>query len=123
MAFAAAESLRMWPPYLRSIVHWFLPKCRASRAEVVRARTVIEPILKRRAEQKAAFAAQGKKAPEINDAIEWFTSATTIEGFTLDPVIAQLGLSLAAIHTTVREALCFKRSILKCNRTAFVLWD
>ncbi|QSS64188.1 cytochrome P450, possible trichothecene C-8 hydroxylase [Histoplasma capsulatum] len=100
MAFAAAESLRMWPPYLRSIVHWFLPKCRASRAEVVRARTVIEPILKRRAEQKAAFAAQGKKAPEINDAIEWFTSATTIEGFTLDPVIAQLGLSLAAIHTT-----------------------
>ncbi|OJD25220.1 hypothetical protein ACJ73_03415 [Blastomyces percursus] len=99
-AFAAAESLRMWPSYLRDIVHWFLPRCRASRAEVARARTVIEPILKKRAEHKAALAAQGKEPPKLNDAIEWFEIASRAEGTHVDPVIGQLGLGLAAIHTT-----------------------
>ncbi|KKZ60376.1 hypothetical protein EMCG_04891 [[Emmonsia] crescens] len=100
VVFAAADSLRMWPSYLRDIVHWFLPKCRASRAEVAKARAIIEPILKKRAAHKARLAAQGKKTTGFNDAIEWFENAARAEGSHSDPVIAQLGLSLAAIHTT-----------------------
>lgn len=103
VVFAAAESLRMWPSYLRDIVHWFLPKCRASRAEVAKARAMIEPILKKRAAHKARLAAQGKKTTDFNDAIEWFENAAKAEGSHSDPVIAQLGLSLAAIHTTVKN--------------------
>ncbi|OJD18787.1 hypothetical protein AJ78_01194 [Emergomyces pasteurianus Ep9510] len=99
VVFAAAEALRMWPPYLRFFVHWFLPKCRQSRAELAKAREIIDPILKKRAEYKAALAAQGKKA-KFNDAIEWFEDAARVEGHPADPVIYQLGLSLASIHTT-----------------------
>ncbi|PGG95940.1 hypothetical protein AJ79_09795 [Helicocarpus griseus UAMH5409] len=102
VAFQAAEALRMWPSFLRNIVHWFLPKCRQSRVEVKKARELIEPVIKKRAAHKAALAAQGKKAVGFNDAIEWFDQAAASNGNhrMSDPVIAQLGLGLAAIHTT-----------------------
>ncbi|OAX82832.1 hypothetical protein ACJ72_02813 [Emergomyces africanus] len=99
IAFAAADSLRLWPPYLRDVVHWFLPKCRSSRAELAKARAILDPVLKKRAEYKAVLAAQEKKV-EFNDAIEWFEQAARAEGHPGDAAIYQLGLSLAAIHTT-----------------------
>ncbi|ODH13825.1 hypothetical protein ACO22_06865 [Paracoccidioides brasiliensis] len=100
VAFGAAEALRLWPAWTRDFVHWFLPECRQSRAEVKKARKVIQPFLKKRAADKAALAAQGKKPPVIHDAIEWFEQASgEVEGL-YDPVVVQLGLSLAAIHTT-----------------------
>ncbi|KAK2799476.1 hypothetical protein FQN50_008448 [Emmonsiellopsis sp. PD_5] len=99
IAFQAAQDLKMYPYYLRDIVHWFLPGCRQLRAQKREAHKIIEPILKKRAEQKAALAAQGKKA-EFNDAIEWFEQAGAAEGVDYDRVVVQLGLSLAAIHTT-----------------------
>ncbi|EEH41802.1 P450 monooxygenase [Paracoccidioides lutzii Pb01] len=100
VAFGAAEALRLWPAWTRSFVHWFLPKCRQSRAEIKKAREVIEPILKKRAAHKAALAAQGKKPPVINDAIEWLEQASGDGEEKPDPVIVQLGLSLGAIHST-----------------------
>ncbi|KAK2787702.1 hypothetical protein FQN53_004725 [Emmonsiellopsis sp. PD_33] len=99
IAFQAAQDLKMYPYYLRDIVHWFLPTCRQLRAQKREAHKIIEPILKKRAEQRAALAAQGKKA-EFNDAIEWFEQAAAAEGLDYDRAVVQLGLSLAAIHTT-----------------------
>lgn len=90
----AAEELRMWPAVLRPIVHWFLPSCQRARAQVAQARAVIDPVLKKRRQEKAA---NGGKA-EHDDAIEWFER--TAKGKYYDPAVAQLGVSLAAIHTT-----------------------
>ncbi|KAK3344910.1 putative cytochrome P450 monooxygenase [Neurospora tetraspora] len=92
--FRAAEELRLWPAALRPIVHWFLPSCQAARAHVRVARSIIDPVLKKRRQEKAA---NGGKA-EHDDAIEWFER--TAKGKYYDPAVAQLNMSLAAIHTT-----------------------
>ncbi|KAK1779363.1 cytochrome P450 [Copromyces sp. CBS 386.78] len=92
--FRAAEELRLWPAVLRPMVHWFLPSCRLARAHVALARTIIDPVLQKRRQEKAA---NGGKA-EHDDAIEWFER--TAKGKNYDAAVAQLVMSLAAIHTT-----------------------
>ncbi|EGO56842.1 hypothetical protein NEUTE1DRAFT_84384 [Neurospora tetrasperma FGSC 2508] len=92
--FGAAEDLRLWPAALRPIVHWFLPSCQRARADVRVARSILDPVLKKRRQEKAA---NGGKA-QHDDAIEWFER--TAKGEYYDPAVAQLVLSLVAIHTT-----------------------
>lgn len=93
--------LRMFPYYLRDLVHWFIPACQEARALAKEARELITPVLEKRRAQKANFATEGKKATEFNDAIEWYEQV--YKGTYYDAAIAQLTLSLAAIHTTVRN--------------------
>ncbi|KAK3321311.1 putative cytochrome P450 monooxygenase [Cercophora scortea] len=92
-SFKAAEELRLWPASSRFIVHHFLSSCRKIRTHVSEARRTIAPVLARRREEK-------QRNPELafNDALEWFEQAA--EGDEYDPAIAQLVISLAAIHTT-----------------------
>ncbi|KAF2186179.1 cytochrome P450 [Zopfia rhizophila CBS 207.26] len=97
-AFAAAEDLRLWHPLFRPFVHWFLPRCRLLRAQVKEARNAITMLLEKRQAMKATLLRQNKEATEFNDAIEWFQ--VLAKGRKYDPVNVQLGLSLAAIHTT-----------------------
>lgn len=97
-AFRAAEELRLWPNIIRPVVHWFLPLCRQSRALVKQARRCIQPVLEKRQRLKKEAEAQGKQIPKFEDAIEWFER--TSAGREYDPAIAQLVVSLAAIHTT-----------------------
>lgn len=91
--------LRMFPYYLRDLVHWFIPACQEARALAKEARELITPVLEKRRAQKANFTTEGKKAIEFNDAIEWYEQVS--KGAYYDAAIAQLTLSLAAIHTTV----------------------
>ncbi|KAK3684117.1 putative cytochrome P450 monooxygenase [Podospora appendiculata] len=92
-SFKAAEELRLWPAASRFIVHHFLASCRKIRTHVREARRTIAPVLARRREEKL-------RNPELafNDALEWFEQAAKGEEY--DPAIAQLVISLAAIHTT-----------------------
>ncbi|KAK4183892.1 cytochrome P450 [Podospora australis] len=92
-AFRAAEELRLFPYYLRSVVHWFLPSCQKARADVKKARKVIDPLL----EQRRALKARGDKV-EFDDAIEWFEREA--QGKEYDAAVSQLILAVAAIHTT-----------------------
>ncbi|KAG5798181.1 hypothetical protein H9Q69_002790 [Fusarium xylarioides] len=86
--FLAARALRAWPRFLRPLVQWFLPACKACRAEVQRAREVLQKNLaKRAAEEK-----------EHDDSITWFGEIAG--GKSYDPVAAQLGMSMAAVVTT-----------------------
>lgn len=86
--FLAARALRQWPRWLRPLVQWFLPACKSCRAEVKRAREVLEKTLAKRA-------ADGK---EHDDSITWFSEIAA--GKSYDPVAAQLGMSMAAVVTT-----------------------
>ena len=96
--FLAAEKLRLWPSAIRPLAHWFVPECRLLRAQVAEAKALIGDVLKRRRAEKAAARAEGRPEPEHNDAIEWFEKES--KGRPYNAVNAQLGLSLAAIHTT-----------------------
>lgn len=62
------------------------------------AREIVGAVLDKRRSEKAALLAQGKKANEFNDAIEWFEDAAN--GTYYDPAISQLMMSFSAIHTS-----------------------
>ncbi|KAJ5751587.1 hypothetical protein N7520_008504, partial [Penicillium odoratum] len=89
-AFPAAQALRLWPKFLRPVVHWFLPSCRMVRVEVCKARTIIDPILKKR----KGVQRDGKAW----DAIHWMEKSAA--GRQFDAVAAQLSFGLVAIHTS-----------------------
>ena len=87
----AARALRRWPQSLVSIVHWFLPETRKIRAQVKRAREILEPVVEKRRRDSS-------KAAKTADAIAWFDELAN--GRPVDNAANQLGLALAAIHTT-----------------------
>ncbi|KAI1260659.1 cytochrome P450 [Xylariaceae sp. FL1019] len=91
-AFQAVEELRLWPLILRPVVHWVLPSCRQARAQIARSREIINPVLEKRREARR----NGGERP--HDGIEWFES--NAKGRNYDPALAQLNLSIAAMHTT-----------------------
>ncbi|KAB2573778.1 putative cytochrome p450 protein [Lasiodiplodia theobromae] len=100
---AAVHRLRTWPPFLRALLHHFLPECRALRAQVAEARRIIEPQVAARRRARRDAAAAGKEPPAARDALAWMEA----QGVKLakneravDPVEGQLLLSFVAIHTT-----------------------
>lgn len=98
--FPATDALRVYPDgIMKSIAARVLPICRAASAQVAEARSILQPVLKRRAAAKAAAAAEGKKL-EFNDAIEWFENASAKSKVDYEPAAMQLFLSIVAIHTT-----------------------
>ncbi len=96
--FMTAFKLRIYPAPLRRIMNWILPGCRLVRAQIAEARTIIQPILDKRKEERLAAAANGQPIPRYNDAIQWAEEESTKAMY--DPVYFQLALSNAAIHTT-----------------------
>ncbi|KIM94116.1 hypothetical protein OIDMADRAFT_136378 [Oidiodendron maius Zn] len=71
-AFMAMEALRMWPKPLRPIANMFLKISQDNRDFTL----------------------------EFNDAIDWFDRSYSENGIDGDPAMAQLMMSIAAIHTT-----------------------
>ncbi|OJJ55238.1 hypothetical protein ASPSYDRAFT_71738 [Aspergillus sydowii CBS 593.65] len=99
-AFSAAEALRRWHPALRPVVHWILPECRKLRSELTRARQILAPVVRKRQEQSrlAREAGDGHPSSKVADTVGWMDEVAN--GRAYDAGILQLGLSLAAIHTT-----------------------
>ena len=97
-SFNAANELRLWPAPLRTIASRFLKSSGEVRQLVKQAREVIEPIYNQRRQLRSKALAEGKKYEGFNDAIDWVEDEA--KGKPYDPVAIQLGLSLAAIHTT-----------------------
>lgn len=94
----AVEQLNSFPPLLRRIVHWVLPRCRKVRAHIQTANDIIWPVIRQRQAEKAALLQQGKEAIRYDDAIEWFEEQA--DGARYDPAIKQIALAIAAVHTT-----------------------
>lgn len=95
-AFVAAYILRLFPRFLRPFASHLIPQCRKLRKDISAARRVIDPVLRSRQEQ----AESADKTSEIvyDDGFEWLKQCAG--GAYYDPVIAQLSLSVVAIHTT-----------------------
>lgn len=96
-AFAGAGELEGWPASLHPLVHWFLPRCRNARACLAKARYVLRPYIEERCNLKVSAQIKGDPTPIFDDAIEWYEHATK---HAYDPTVAQISLSMAAIHTT-----------------------
>ncbi|KAI6381367.1 hypothetical protein MCOR25_001299 [Pyricularia grisea] len=85
----ASFKLQAWPRPLRKAAKWLLPECRALRKMVGQARRILKPIVAER---------HGKPR---EDTISWLQKALRASKLTRYTVADfQLGLSLAAIHTT-----------------------
>ncbi|KAL8828236.1 MAG: hypothetical protein Q9191_002706 [Dirinaria sp. TL-2023a] len=98
--FMAAVQLRICPRFARKVVHWFLPSCRRLRARFVEAQRVITTMIEERRRTKEAHCAAGRPVPLYNDATEWIEHEAEIKGMAYNETQAQLGLSMAAIHTS-----------------------
>ncbi|KAI0101684.1 cytochrome P450 [Nemania sp. FL0031] len=94
----AASKLRLYPKFSRPLVHWFLPECRLLRRQYARARSIIEPIIRQRQQEKRAALAEGRPVPKYDDAIDWADDES--KQFKYEPATLQLGLAGAAVHTT-----------------------
>lgn len=94
----SALFLRMFPrctrPYLASI----LPFCRKIRNEIKEAEDMITPVVEERRSAKQEAIRQGKEPEQFEDTIQWMEDCA--RGRPYDPTLAQITLSLAAIHTT-----------------------
>ncbi|KPM34791.1 hypothetical protein AK830_g11779 [Neonectria ditissima] len=75
---AAGDLLRQYPKWLRPFV--------------------LDPLLQKRKEERDLALATGKPEPTYNDTIQWLVEES--RGSPYDPVAAQLGFSVVAIHTT-----------------------
>ncbi|KAJ5139157.1 uncharacterized protein N7515_004005 [Penicillium bovifimosum] len=99
-AFMAMRDLRGWPAILRPIVCRFLPSAQKLRKHLKKARSIINREIDRRALIRAG------KLPEENpprnaDALDWYReTAEARNQLDFDQSCSQVGLALAAIHTT-----------------------
>ncbi|KAJ8133481.1 hypothetical protein O1611_g135 [Lasiodiplodia mahajangana] len=94
----AASKLRMYPKFSRPIMHWFLPECRLLRRQYARARSIMEPVIRQRQQEKRAALAEGRPAPKYDDAIDWADEES--KKYKYEPATLQLALAAAAMHTT-----------------------
>ncbi|KAJ5205664.1 Cytochrome P450 [Penicillium cf. griseofulvum] len=99
-AFGAMRALREWPSVLRPVVHWFLPATRKLRMHLKMARSIISREIDRRALIRAGKLPEDDP-PRGPDALDWYReTAEARNNLTFDQSCAQVGLALAAIHTT-----------------------
>ncbi|KAJ5598221.1 hypothetical protein N7537_008305 [Penicillium hordei] len=99
-AFMAMRDLREWPSILHPIVHWFLPSTQKLRTHLEMARSIISREIDRRALIRAGKL-PADDPPRGSDALDWYReTAEARDNLTFDQSCAQVGLALAAIHTT-----------------------
>lgn len=96
--FLAAQQLNLWPKAVRPIVARFNPVCRNLRQQIARARAAMSPVL-----QERAVANEAGLQKDYQDALQWVDEIAN--GRKYDPVLVQLTLAVAAIHTS-SDLLC-----------------
>ncbi|KAJ5545289.1 hypothetical protein N7461_007593 [Penicillium sp. DV-2018c] len=99
-SFMAMRDLREWPSILRPIVCRFLPSAQKLRKHLRKARTIIYRELDRRALVRAGKLPE-EDPPRNADALDWYReTAEARNQLDFDQSCSQVGLALAAIHTT-----------------------
>ncbi|OKL62285.1 hypothetical protein UA08_02496 [Talaromyces atroroseus] len=106
--FMAMSAVKRYPKCTHRIVHWFLPETRKLRAQSAEAQRIIQPVIDQRARELAATKSHNKNNAKFmddwssprkhSDAVQWMEELSM--GKPYDAAVAQLGLSMAAIHTT-----------------------
>lgn len=96
--FQAARVIRKWNPWIRPVVHWFLPEFKTLRAQVKRAQELIEPEVEARRLRRRQAEKEGTVPKKSLDSVDWFEDVR--KGQSFDFVSGELLLSVVAIHTT-----------------------
>ena len=103
--FNAARALRSWRAYLRPIVHWFLPDCRACRAQL--------------AQTRRKLISYQLKEEDANSVLAW-----TKDNQSPDAAVVQLALAAGAIHTSSQLLQQVVLDLaLASSRRPEVIWD
>ncbi|KAK0630464.1 ent-kaurene oxidase [Bombardia bombarda] len=102
--FSAVRALKRWPRFLRPIMQYFTPQLRAIERHKTQARSFLEPIIK----ERRAMMQHAQSPSELpDDALQWMLNKSPnfgMEGKDDEMAVMQLGLSMAAIHTTSQAA-------------------
>ncbi|KAJ5779084.1 hypothetical protein N7457_006804 [Penicillium paradoxum] len=99
-AFNAMRDLREWPSILRPVIHRFLPATQKLRKHLQMARAIISREIDRRALIRAGEIPEDDPPRNI-DALDWYReTAEARNKLDFDQSCSQVGLALAAIHTT-----------------------
>lgn len=99
-AFIAMRDLREWPSIIRPVVHWFLPTTQKLRKHLKMARLIISREIDRRSLIRAGKIPEDEP-PRNVDALDWYReTAEARNKLDFDQSCSQVGLALAAIHTT-----------------------
>lgn len=96
--FTATRICRAIPVSFRWLIERTLPLCRKVRKDRATGARILAPILTGRKAEISAAKREGREPNLPDDSIEWFRKAS--KGRAYDDSDLQLGLSLAAIHTT-----------------------
>ncbi|KUJ15176.1 CYP-42 P450 monooxygenase [Mollisia scopiformis] len=96
--FTAVAICKMIPYPLRWFAERTLPVCRRVRADRRAGAKMLAPIIAERKAEIAAAQREGRAPVLPDDSIEWLRNAAKSRKY--DDVLLQLGLSMAAIHTT-----------------------
>ena len=102
-AFTACFICKFLPRLLRWPTERLLPLCRKVRSDHRACSRILAPVLKQRRQEIATAQREGRKPNLPDDSIEWFRNASN--GRAYDETDIQLGLAMAAIHTT-SDLLC-----------------
>ena len=94
----ASQVLRVFPAVLRPIAHWFVPSCRALRADLAKCREIVLPVLEKRRREKQARISQGLKPEKYTDAMEWFE--VVAKGRPYDAAAMQIMLAAVGAHSS-----------------------
>lgn len=97
-AFLAADGIRQYPHWLRSIVNLFDSKAQRVREINQRAVEIISPVIEERRQIRRAAVASGNQPPKFDDAMDWFEEES--KGRNYNMAVVELTLAMAAIHTT-----------------------
>lgn len=97
----AAMTLYTYPRWMRPLVNYLIPECRALRAQERRARQIIDEKLaaRRHLREKEADLCSSSEAQPSN-ALDWFQSQHQRLGGEYNPTLVQLMMAFGAIHTT-----------------------
>jgi hypothetical protein len=96
--FTAVTICKMVPPPFRWFAERVLPICRKVRSDRRKGAKLLAPILAERAAEIAAAKKEGRAPNLPDDSIEWLRNSA--KGRKYDVSMLQLGLAMAAIHTT-----------------------
>ncbi|KAI6339854.1 hypothetical protein MCOR25_011236 [Pyricularia grisea] len=94
--FKHRGQISAWPRILRPFAYRFMPASREIQQALQACRDVLQPHVGKRAALNKEAVARGEPKP-YHDSLEWF-AAEIKHGY--DPAIAQITMSLVAIHTT-----------------------
>lgn len=119
--FMAISAVKRYPKLLHRFAQWIVPEARIVRSQMAEARRIIQPVIDQRKQELFAEKTPKEKfaesTPKHTDAIQWLLELS--KGGDYDAALAQLALSMAAIHTTgdmitqVIYDLCEHRELIR----------